>query len=800
MRGNLRHPVPSLLVLSVLVFAWSPGEACDPKMPPEMAAETGALVHGEAPAGRTGRGKSADLPADIATWSFPMSVASICRYQSECQPSLTSVTDPGVTPYIYFVAGDQVGPVYDPDDVWSGFSIYEARWDGAQWTDMRVLPSPVNPGAHPSVTASGDTLYLVQAGRIKLAYKSAGDWDTVVPLPAPFNATGVQYEAPEICRDGTHLYFVMNGWVDGTGTVRAPDGTHPANNDIWVAHWNGSSWDSLANLGAGVNTTGVETRPTISPDETRLVFSDFGRDRPGEDDFGGVDLFVSVLEGGVWQPAVPLPAPVNTDHPACSGHWADDGTVYVASGVSEGGFGEEDLWHTEPDGATPAIVDHHPLPVHDGPATPWSLLVAFPGEVIVHDLLAIGADTILAATAPGGLVYRATDGGASWSAVTLDSSVIRVYDLERAPDGTIYASTYPNGAVFRSVDAGASWSACGAIPNAPTAVRALLLLSNGDLLAGVSPAYEVTPGGPTVGRVYRSANGGATWTASGTLPQVEGGVFDLAEPAPGIVLAGALVYGARIHRSTNYGVSWSVVTLFTADGTPGVTETIFSRADTVYAVGWKHGLGGVLSYSTNDGASWTRVTLPTQEGGIWIGRVFDIEYTDAFGWLLGIHPGPGTIAWRSGSPLSGWEPLGHLEDARELLRVEPLPDGRVLAATSGFGEIWVIEGGTEVAGPPEPPAGPGSPRFDLVLRNPAAARLEGRLVLPESGRVRVEIFDVRGARLGTLWDGVLDAGERDVSWEVGRPGGRRLSRGVYLVRVSQGSRFVARKVVLGLAG
>jgi hypothetical protein len=788
-----RHRGACLLLVSLTAFASLPavapsGHACDPDArakPPE-----GALTE----AGKHTSPRVLDLPPDIASWEFTRSVLGASGYNSDCQPTLTSVTDPDITPYLYYVAADQVGPPYDPNDVWAGFSIYEARWDGARWTDVRVLPAPVNPGGFPSVTRDGGVLYFVQAGRIKKAIRSAGEFDTVVPLGWPFNVTGINYEAPEIARDKRRLYFVMDGVFDGQGQLVAPAPGQPRNRDIWVVRVNGAAFDSLTNLGSGVNTTGVETRPTIDPGGTRLLFSDFGGDRPGEADFGGVDLFVSVYENGAWQPAQPLPAPVNNDYPACSAHWADDGSIYMGSEVSEGGFGEEDIWHTQPVGVVPALPDNQAEPVHDGPATAWTLLASFPGVVVVHDLLGLDAHTLLAATAPGGRVYRSIDGGLSWTGVVLEEGTIRVYDLARASDGTVYAGTYPYGKVFRSTDGGATWTAGGALPGAPAAVRALLPLSNGDLLAGVAPEQENTPPAKAVGRVCRSANGGTTWIDSGTLADVETGVYALSEVAPGIVMAGARGYGAYVYRSTNYGLTWAKVPLFAADSTPGLVDVFATVNDTVWAGGWKHGTGGVLAYSTNAGAAWTRVILPAQANDVEIARVFDVARTAGYGWLMGIHPGVGTIAWGAVHPLGTWSPYDHLEDARELLALEELPDGRVLAGTSGFGEIWVLGGAPVDVHEDLVP-----PRFDLVLRNPTSrSSVGGALDLPSAGPIEVDLFDVRGAHLGTVFRGTLAAGRQSVAWSLERRGGAPLRRGVYLLRVAHGGRFVARKLVVGV--
>lgn len=97
-------------------------------------------------------------------------------------------------------------------------------------------------------------------------------------------------------------------------------------------------------------------------------------------------------------------------------------------------------------------------------------------------------------------------------------------------------------------------------------------------------------------------------------------------------------------------------------------------------------------------------------------------------------------------------------------------------------------------GPPAPTAAPPPVRADGAPRllpnrpdpfNPTTAlRIEGRAAAP----VRLEIADVRGRRVRTLWEGTLDgAGGRDVVWDGQDDGGRAMPSGVYFARLQDGS-------------
>jgi hypothetical protein len=65
----------------------------------------------------------------------------------------------------------------------------------------------------------------------------------------------------------------------------------------------------------------------------------------------------------------------------------------------------------------------------------------------------------------------------------------------------------------------------------------------------------------------------------------------------------------------------------------------------------------------------------------------------------------------------------------------------------------------------------------------AASGLEVRFGLRRADRVRVEVFDLLGARVRTLWDGGAAAGEQVLRWDGRDANGRTRGSGVYLVRV-----------------
>ena len=75
--------------------------------------------------------------------------------------------------------------------------------------------------------------------------------------------------------------------------------------------------------------------------------------------------------------------------------------------------------------------------------------------------------------------------------------------------------------------------------------------------------------------------------------------------------------------------------------------------------------------------------------------------------------------------------------------------------------------------------------------NPFNAVTQLSYYLPESGKVRVEVFDITGRRVTTLVNGWESAGKHEVSWSA-----ENIASGIYLVRLDTGTEKLVRKVTL----
>lgn len=655
---------------------------------------------------------------ELERWTFPLSLGGVSSYNSDCRPTMSTDGTLAV-----WEAADNTGPPYDPENhTTEHFHIYEATWDGEQWTNVRGLDGDdFFNHHHPALSSDGERLYTTARNQIRVSTREGSDWSVPVALTGEINdGRNSSLGAATVTADETEIYFsAMRSGGEGA-------------NDIWVCRLQGDYTDSLTHLGTGVNSSGADVRPAISPDGTRLIFSDFGGGRVTLD-YGGVDVFISEKVDGVWMPATPVPAPVNNDQPACSAHWVNANEVLLGGGVIAGCRAAEDIWVTAVDGEveTPSLQGALRLPgkaqggsagrrsapvrsqtrernrgvaaggpLHGGAgdlALPfpgkWRVLHDLPDAAVVEDLFTTSEGTLLAATSNDGYIFRSVDEGAIWARSRL-LGVTRVYRFYEESNGDILAGTYPEGRIYRSRDDGRRWRSLGRLPSWITAARAMLELDSGDLLVGVSPdTVSPNPFVNSEGRVFRSRDRGQTWESSGSLKDIVSTVCALTQQDDGTIWAGGRGKKGMLYRSDDDGYTWTSVNPDYAPPPSIGTAARFFRDSrgTLWAMGWGHGAHGAQLLTFEGGSDW-HVTYPFKRGEYRDGFVFDMAEND-LGWLFAGTQGAllGDSSWISRDGGVTWRDVEPLDGSFELMCLEPLSGGRMLGGTSGDGRIWLWE-------------------------------------------------------------------------------------------------------------
>jgi hypothetical protein len=161
------------------------------------------------------------------------------------------------------------------------------------------------------------------------------EWSSPVNLGPVVNSTATD-AAPLISKDGLSLYFNSNrtGGVGGS--------------DIWVSHRDSLTepWAAPLNLGAVVNTVGIEAGPTLSRDEHWLFFQ--------SNRSGNMDIWVSYRQHTHddfgWQAAVNLGPGVNSAFEETMGGFLENdetGAPQIFFGSNRpGGVGAFDLYRS----------------------------------------------------------------------------------------------------------------------------------------------------------------------------------------------------------------------------------------------------------------------------------------------------------------------------------------------------------------------------------------------------------------------------------------------------------------------
>ena len=93
----------------------------------------------------------------------------------------------------------------------------------------------------------------------------------------------------------------------------------------------------------------------------------------------------------------------------------------------------------------------------------------------------------------------------------------------------------------------------------------------------------------------------------------------------------------------------------------------------------------------------------------------------------------------------------------------------------------------------------GAPRefaIDPNYPNPFNSVTTIRYRIEESGRMRLEVFDVQGQKVKTLADGYAGPGAYQVEWDGMDASGKSVATGVYLVRLQKGGASLVHKMLL----
>jgi photosystem II stability/assembly factor-like uncharacterized protein len=225
----------------------------------------------------------------------------------------------------------------------------------------------------------------------------------------------------------------------------------------------------------------------------------------------------------------------------------------------------------------------------------------------------------LYAAAPGGGVFKSVDGGTSWVPASngIANHGVTALAIDPTTSTTLYAASvgfatfagapFPGGALFKSTDGAITWSQ---LPVDPTNLAPGGTDSTPPKAIAIDPQTPSTLYAASAGGVFKSVDGGVTWSMGTGLPQNGNFTAVIVDPqTPRTVYAGSTageVPGAGIFKSTDGGQSWAAIN----SGIPANPLNVLALAidpqtpTILYASMLAMG-GPGLYKSTNGGASWT---------------------------------------------------------------------------------------------------------------------------------------------------------------------------------------------------
>ena len=317
-------------------------------------------------------------------------------------------------------------------------------------------------------------------------------------------------------------------------------------------------------------------------------------------------------------------------------------------------------------------------------------------------------------------IYRSVDGGNMWVASFSGLNGTTPYSIAVAP-GAVYAGT-SNG-LFKSVDGGVTWAASS---------NGFLVIGNGNSNPILTLTVVVDPKTPTTlyatprGRLHKSVDGGANWTAlnapggyyfaldaqtptnlyvsgEGISKSTDGGVTWTTSNAglslPGYAkiysggplavdskLTGTIFFGTfgGIFRSTNGGNTWAVTNTGLANVTVHVVAVDPKTPTTIYAGTRDQG----IFKSIDGGASWADSSNglydPSGLSGAWVTSMAIDPVTPST-----IYAGTNNFVFKSVDSGASWKPartgIGASTYLTPALAINPLNPKIVVAGTLGTG-------------------------------------------------------------------------------------------------------------------
>ncbi|MEO0558774.1 MAG: binary toxin-like calcium binding domain-containing protein [Bacteroidota bacterium] len=395
-----------------------------------------------------------------------------------------------------------------------------------------------------------------------------------------------------------------------------------------------------------------------------------------------------------------------------------------------------------------------------------------------------------------GIIVRSEDGGRTWTDISIPEPATRSvvwWGLETR-SGTETAIAFGHvdqaGYLLRSIDGGQTWT------NIPGPVAGKYVPLTGVAHAGGNVWYAIGGfRGITRMDFYRSTDDGRSWTLVSlpfSITEFEDVAFKDANT--GLLLDnGAGGAGAgQVYRTTNGGDSWTPVLR-----SHNTTDIEFAGGSTWYIPGAWGDTGGRILRSTDDGQTWTNIVIPEITDGGRFG-VFNSSFSTPEVGYLAVKQGilkttDAGDTWSLDPAFPGklTRSVRAIDTNRAIAVGEPEqgenePPFILLTTSGGTGSVIVSN-----EEPAEPIASSSRVTLEPNAPNPFRDRTTVVYTLDAPGDVELAIYDLLGREVARLVDAPQAAGEHRVAFEA-----RGMAPGVYVARLVMGGEVATRRMTL----
>ena len=389
----------------------------------------------------------------------------------------------------------------------------------------------------------------------------------------------------------------------------------------------------------------------------------------------------------------------------------------------------------------------------------WNKSVSgFPAGISILSLL--GSESgIYAGTRDG--VYQTEDNGNSWVKLTGTNDTINYASVWALceKDGDIYASTFLkfNTTIYKTTDKGLTWMRSGnGLPSDLTFIKGLAT-SGDNIIAGTDDG------------IYYSTNNGNNWLpANGPLINIE------SIAASGNFVYAAIPSGSGVYRSLDNGVNWILSLQSTVDYVEVAAIDNYAYAGAFF---------GEARYSSNNGSTWNAsVGFPFETSVFALGPVGEGVI------LAGTDQEPNWIYYSVNYGAS-YQPYSEGLAERASVEAFAVNDTFMFAGTDYHG-VWrrLRPGIVSVETEQEIPQG-----FNLAQNypNPFNPTTAIRYTIPESGTVKLTVFNTLGEEVRTLVNNFKEAGTYTINFNASD-----LSSGIYYYRLQVNTFIETKKMVI----